>query len=256
MPWAPRWSSPPEMSPAPMPVLTLMNTRSSTSGRWACCSPSAMMFTSLSMSTGTSKARCTWAGTSYRSQPGMIGGLIARPVECSTGPGRPMPMAASSPTPGAGRRAARRSPTPPSRARASGPVATSRSSRRSTRTVPARSARAAVAWVAPMSTPGDHPGTGVQCEQRGRAAAGGHPAVRHHQAEAQQRVDPRGDGRAGEPGLLRELGARPGLPVAQELEEITGPHVRKSTTQDFSTSSKELLPIARQKCVTRVTVTP
>ena len=167
MPWAPRWSSPPEMSPAPMPVLTLMKTRSSTSGRWACCSPSAMMFTSLSMSTGTSKARCTWAGTSYRSQPGMIGGLIARPVECSTGPGRPMPIAASSPT---SRRwsasiSAITDSTQPSTC--SGPVATSRSSRRSTSTVPARSASAAVACVAPMSTPATTQAPGFSASSEG-----------------------------------------------------------------------------------------
>ena len=34
VPWAPRWSRPPETMPAPMPVATLISTRSSTSARW------------------------------------------------------------------------------------------------------------------------------------------------------------------------------------------------------------------------------
>ena len=54
---APRCRTPPKMMPAPMPVPTFTKTRSSTSGRWACRSPSAMMLTSLSMRTGTLKAR-------------------------------------------------------------------------------------------------------------------------------------------------------------------------------------------------------
>ena len=40
--------------------------------------------------------RANQPGTSKRSQPGMIGGLMGRPVECSTGPGSPMPIASRS----------------------------------------------------------------------------------------------------------------------------------------------------------------
>ena len=66
-------------------------------------SPSAMMFTSLSTSTGTLKRAAPSAGTSHRSQPGMIGGLIGRPVS-SAPPARaaPMPMRAQVRRPSAG----------------------------------------------------------------------------------------------------------------------------------------------------------
>ena len=47
-----------------VPVATLTKRRCSTSGWATACSPSAMMLTSLSTSTGTSKTRPTWAGTS------------------------------------------------------------------------------------------------------------------------------------------------------------------------------------------------
>ena len=47
------------------------------------------MLTSLSTSTGTGSARCTWPGTSYPSQPGMIGGLDRRPAGVLDGTGEP-----------------------------------------------------------------------------------------------------------------------------------------------------------------------
>ena len=54
VPWAPRWSAPPEMIPAPMPVATLTNISSVVPGQKRLRSPRAMMLTSLSTSTGTS----------------------------------------------------------------------------------------------------------------------------------------------------------------------------------------------------------
>ena len=89
---APRCSRPPLMMPAPMPVATLTKRRCSTSGWAMACSPRAMMLTSLSTSTGHVEGAAR-RGRARRSRPspGMIGGRIGRPVECSTGPGSPMP---------------------------------------------------------------------------------------------------------------------------------------------------------------------
>ena len=60
------------------------------------CSPSAMTLTSLSTTTTAPSSARTKPGTSKPSQPGMIGGLVGRPVACSTGPGSPMPTPARS----------------------------------------------------------------------------------------------------------------------------------------------------------------
>ena len=51
-PWAPRWMRPSATIPQPMPVPTLTNSRCSVSRQCVQCSPSAMMLTSLSTSTG------------------------------------------------------------------------------------------------------------------------------------------------------------------------------------------------------------
>ena len=89
VPCAPRWRMPPEMTPDPMPVATFTKMRWSTSGQESSRSPSAMMFTSLSTSTGASKLSRNQPGTSNRSQPGMIGGLMGRPRAVLDGPGQP-----------------------------------------------------------------------------------------------------------------------------------------------------------------------
>ena len=54
-PWAPRSSRPREIIPAPIPVPTLTNSRSSVSGHARRSSPSAIRFASLSISAGTPK---------------------------------------------------------------------------------------------------------------------------------------------------------------------------------------------------------
>ena len=171
-PVAPRWSRPPEMMPEPMPVATLISTRSSTSVRCTCCSPSAMMLTSLSTRTGTAYSRWRRPGTSYLSQPGMIGGLIGRPVACSTGPGRPMPIAARCLT---GRRCAfssARTVVDTQPRTTSGPSAMSRLALTSPRMSPERSAIAARTWVAPTSTPTTTLAAGLSAK-----SAGGRPPV-------------------------------------------------------------------------------
>ena len=53
-PLAPRWMCPAATMPQPMPVPTLMKRKCSRSRQWVQCSPSAMMFTSLSTSTAAS----------------------------------------------------------------------------------------------------------------------------------------------------------------------------------------------------------
>ena len=226
MPCAPRCSVPSEMMPAPMPVATLMNTRSATSRRWACCSPSAMMFTSLSTSTGTANARCTWPGTSYRSHPGMIGGLIARPVECSTGPGRPIPIAASS----------RDVATLVGEQLADHLLDPAEHALRTERDVerhrplgedPAVEVGDRGGRVGGAEVDTDHdPGSGVEGQQRRRPAAGRDPSERHHEAEPHQRFQPGGDRRPGQSGGLDEL--RPGarLTVPEKVEDVAGPHAR------------------------------
>ena len=77
---APRWIRPPATMPQPMPVPTLTNSRCSTSRQFAQCSPSAMMFTSLSTSTGRVVALGEASpGPEKPSQPGMIGGATGPP---------------------------------------------------------------------------------------------------------------------------------------------------------------------------------
>ena len=198
-----------------------------------------MMLTSLSISTGTSKARCTWAGTSYRSQPGMIGGLIARPVECSTGPGSPIPMAASSATVPVllGQHLADLLLDPAEHVLGSegdiqilAPLDQDRPGQ-----VGQRDPRVGGADVGA----GDHPGGRVEREQRRRSAAGGDPAaVRRHQAEPHQQVDPGGDRRAGQAQRVGQLGPGPGLAVPEQLEDVAGPHDRKCDIESSACPAK------------------
>jgi hypothetical protein len=76
--------------------------------------------------------------------------------------------------------------------------------------------------------PRHHPRTGVEGEQcRGAAAGRDAAAVRRHQAEPHQHIDPRGDRRTGQSGGVGELRPRAGLPVTQQLEDVAGPHGRK-----------------------------
>ena len=80
-----------------MPVATLTNIRWSTSGYARNRSPSAITLTSLSTTTSAPRSDSpTKPRTSKPSQPGMIGGLVGRPVANSTGPGRPMPTPTTS----------------------------------------------------------------------------------------------------------------------------------------------------------------
>ncbi len=155
-----------------MPVATLTRRRSVTSGHASRCSPRAMMLTSLSTSTGTSKYAPSIPGTSASSQPGMIGGLFGCPVAYSTGPGRPRPTPARS---AVSRPAVASSLRPvsatPSRT-GPGPSAMARGASSSASTVDARSVTARRACVAPRSTPS------TTCEAGLKAnVAGGRPPL-------------------------------------------------------------------------------
>ena len=178
-PWAPRCSRPSLMMPAPMPVATLTKTmwssrapRSPTSPRTR--SPSAITFTSLSTSTGQPRPAPTTPGTSKPSQPGMIGGLVGRPVECSTGPGRPMPTPQQV---ARGRRPALRSSDLLLRtshfSTASGPSEIWMSSVCSASTSAVERGDGEPGVRGPDVGTDDDPGAGVEPEPGGRAAAGG-----------------------------------------------------------------------------------
>ena len=150
-PCEPRRSEPPEMIPAPMPVATLTKMRSVVSGQAVVRSPRAMMLTSLSTKTGESKDSLRAPGTSNRSQPGMIGGLIGRPVENSTGPGRPMPMPTTSSTPRPARSSSSRAVELSQSIAERGPSAISRVDEASASSSPARFVTAMRECEAPKS---------------------------------------------------------------------------------------------------------
>ena len=150
-PSAPRCTWPPATKPDPMPVPIFTNSRKASSLQWAQCSPTAMMFTSLSTSAGTPNQSAKRSPTGCRFQPGMIGGNTGLPVANSTGPGRPTPTPRSSPT---SRPALRRrsSKAPFSHGRTtSGPSATAMFSVSWASTPPARSVTATRVCVAPTS---------------------------------------------------------------------------------------------------------
>src|SRR4051794_38165264 len=171
-PWAPRCRRPPLITPDPMPVATFTKSRCSTSAYSVVCSPSAMMFTSLSTRTGPGSSRPSRPATSYESQPGMIGGWFGRPVLCSTGPGRPTPV----PTRSSGERRAARSRDRPVRAMASrttsGPWAMFSGCVLRSRISPVRSVRATERCVAPTSAARMSRAAGFN-----RNRAGGRPPV-------------------------------------------------------------------------------
>ena len=134
-----------------MPVATLTYSRWSTSDHDVTCSPRAITLTSLSTRTGTGNWRARCAGMSNSCHPGMIGGFAGRPVECSTGPGTPIPMPTtwSSAMPIRFNRSCARSVT---RSRTTvGPSAMSDSTEVSSSTLPARSTAATAACEAPRS---------------------------------------------------------------------------------------------------------
>src|SRR3954447_1058030 len=91
-PSAPRYTSPSSTMPHPMPVPTLTKRKLSTLRAVPeCCSPSAMMLTSLSTMTGAPTAAARVSRTGNRFQPGMIGGITGAPSRWLTGPGTPTP---------------------------------------------------------------------------------------------------------------------------------------------------------------------
>ena len=154
----------------------------------------------------------------------MIGGLTGRPLSNSTGPGHADPdpahvVAGTADLARAARRSGRppiRAP-PPGRGRCRGRTLARRAACR------ARSLTATRAWVAPRSATRTTPGVAVEREHRRRAPAGGGAAARLvDEAVAEQRVDALGDGRAGESGLPRQVGARDRHAVADQAEQRPG----------------------------------
>src|SRR4051794_15618144 len=90
--------------PHPMPVPILTNRKSSTERAIpACFSPSAMMLTSLSTSTGQPSSEANASRTGKWFQPGMIGGETGVPSAKLTRPGTPAPAPARPPAGAAAR---------------------------------------------------------------------------------------------------------------------------------------------------------
>ena len=121
-------------------------------GQANCCSPKAMMFTSLSTKTVDLRCWFTKPGTLKASQPGMIGGFEGLPVLCSTGPGRPMPMAIRSASFSLSAASSERMVRTIQPRQDSGPSAMSILVEVRARMLPTRSVTASEAEVAPKST--------------------------------------------------------------------------------------------------------
>ena len=245
-PWAPRWSRPPVMMPAPMPVATLTKSRCSTSGQPSSCSPSAMRLTSLSTSTGRVDVvvRCS-AGMSKPSQPGMIGGLhrpaggeLDRPGQADADAGEVLGRAA-----GRGRAWSTRSSTDPVEHRLGpvGDVDRPRSTRRSRR--PRRSVTA-TRGVGGAEVGGEHdPGMRVEGEPGRRPAAGGarprRPARRSPAASSSSTRAATVE-RASPVSSASSARVR-AVAVAQELEQLAGRERSRTQTPSFRTVNHRLL---------------
>ena len=244
MPWAPRCSSPPEMMPAPMPVRDLDEHQVVDVGQVGVLLPQRHDVHVVVDEHRDVEGPLHVAGHVVavparhdRRVDRAAGGVLDRTGQADADRRQLADVAAL-----VGEQLAR-SPTRPSRARAPGRSATSSVRARSASTGRPGRRAPAVACVAPMSTPATTRAPGFSASSEGGRPPVDDPAERRDQAEPHQRVDPGGDGRPGEPGGLGELGAGPGLPVAQQLEEVTGLHAQESTTQDFRTSSKQLLRV-------------
>ena len=232
VPSAPRWMAPPATMPQPIPVATFTNSRSSTVCRQLVqYSPSAMMFTSLSTSTGTPGYRSAKAaGIGTPSHPGMIGGLTgpaggeldrARHARCRR---RGRRRCCARPRP-----AARRSRSWTQASTTSGPSAMSSSAGRSARSVPSRSADRQAAVGGAEVGGKHHAAGGVEGEPGGWPAPGGGPlAPLDQQSPRPSRASTRWDtveraspvGGPGRPGWWPRpcapagAGARRGMPRA------------------------------------------
>ena len=229
-PCAPRWSRPPLITPAPMPVATFTNSRCSTSAYSVACSPSAMMFTSLSTSTGPGSSRLSRPTTSYESQPGMIGGWFGRPVLCSTGPGQ-SDAGAGEVRDGPPCRSQQRR-VPCARPRSGPPRVLRRCSSRvvdRSRISPVRSVSATDRCVAPTSAARISRAVGLN-----RNRAGGRPPVDAASPDGttrpdrEQRLDPAGHRRPGQAAEVDEFGAGPRLPVEEQAQYGRGSAVPRS----------------------------
>ncbi len=204
-----------------MPVATLTKIRWSTSGHDSSRSPSAMMFTSLSTSTGASKVPWNQPGTSKRSQPGMIGGLMGRPRAVLDRAGQPdadrEQVAGARPSWSSSSWAAPETQL----STASGPSATRMRSLLSAWMRPVRSLTAMRTWRR-ADVDAEHDAAARRDRELRRRAATGRDRVADgaDEAELHEGVDAEGDGRSGEARHRRELGARAGAAVAEDLEEV------------------------------------
>ena len=211
------------------------------------------MFTSLSTSTGTANARCTWPGTSYRSHPRhdrridrATGGVLDRTGQADPDRGQ------LGDCHDVGRRAARATHLLDPSEHVLGPGRHVESLRCSARIVPARSARHAVAWLAPMSTPAT---TRARGSARAATAAGRRSRPRRRTAPPSRAAQPSMRAAIVERAIPRRRRAGPGAgrPVPNSSKTSLVRTIG-SEPRDFVTSSKQLLPNPRQKYVTPATV--
>ena len=234
------------MMPQPTPVPILTNSRSSTvRASPACISPSAMMFTSLSTSTGQPRCWESTDRTGYWFQPGMIGGATGTPSRKDTGPGTPTPAPCRS----TARPSARSLPTRSSTTArtASGPSRTSIGSATCPRTVSLPSVTATSTEVAPMSMARKRRRAERPTMADRRPPAGGRQTLRLHQADLGQPVELDGELRPGQVDGLAELGAADRALVTQQPEQGALVRVLRSDRHPpHATSSLEPLgPVTR-----------
>ena len=225
MPWAPRWSWPPETMPAPMPVATLMRTRSSTSARWARRSPRAMMLTSLSTRTGTGVVALDVAGHVEAVPAGhdrrvdrAAGGVLDGTGQPDADGGQVGEGSATG-----AHQVAHRVNDPGQHGLGSVGDQQPGVDLPEDRSVEVGQRGPGVGRA--DVDPHDQLGRGVEGEQCRRSATGGSGAAEGgDESQLHEGVDPRGDGRPRQSGGLRQLGARPWSSVSEEVEELTGAH--------------------------------
>ena len=151
----------------------------------------------------------------------MIGGLVGRPVACSTGPGQPDADAGEvADVADRPRTSSRRPCSTTQRSTTSGPRAMSRSTTSLASTLAARSVTARRTWVAPTSAAEHDPRRRVEGELgRWATARRRRLAGRPDELAGEEGVDALGDRGAAETGGGGELAAGPRHAVAQMLQQ-------------------------------------
>ena len=221
VPFAPRWSWPLLMMPAPMPVATLMNRRFRPRAS-APCPVAQRHDVHVVVHQDRNREGPLDVTDDVESVPAGHNRRLHRHAGgVFHGPGSPIPAPARSPVPrsASSSRARPRSlpcpGQPPGRPRRPAPAVAPPG-------FPLRSVTAIITWVAPTSTARTARAAGLKASATAACRRWVWPPRPGQQAGRDQRIDAGGDGGAGQPRGQRQFRAGPGLPVAQELKEVTG----------------------------------